>query len=551
MAGTAAAQLHDVTQNPGIAGVPGHPGDSAGIGISFDAQKGTSPDDHGTADAAGKLSSSWIIARDPGRAVRRGRQLFQRKFQVAQGFGPLTGDGVGPRDDLSRSAGLVDSCAGCHGRPRGSAGFGGDVNTRPDSRDAPHLFGLGLQEQLADEITAELRAIRDDAIADAKRRGRRQTRELRTSHSKGRIFYGVIRANPNGTVDTSGVIGVNPDLRVRPFFFQGGTMSIREFLVGAFNAEMGLESPDIDLQAAQSGPVVTPAGMLLDGTVDFIENAPVATPADDGDGDGVTNEIPTSIVDFTEFYLLNYFKAGTGEITREAQLGRAVFTSIGCSSCHVPNLTIARDRRVADLETAFDPDQGNPFNRMFATATLFVAPNPALPPIIGTGTAEAPEHPQGLLPAGGSFVVRNFFADMKRHDLGPNFHERNFAGNLTQVAVGVDPPRDANNFNRLFITEPLWGVGDTAPYGHDGRSGNLQDVILRHGGEAQAARNRYDRLSSTRQEWLKAFLRTLVLFGPDDTASNLRPAVPSDPLYPQVNHGSIALGAIFTTPGAE
>jgi hypothetical protein len=32
---------------------------------------------------------------------------------------------------------------------------------------------------------------------------------------------------------------VNPDLRVRPFFAQGGTISIREFLVGAFNAEMG------------------------------------------------------------------------------------------------------------------------------------------------------------------------------------------------------------------------------------------------------------------------------------------------------------------------
>jgi hypothetical protein len=26
--------------------------------------------------------------------------------------------------------------------------------------------------------------------------------------------------------------------------------------------------------------------------------------------------------------------------------------------------------------------------------------------------------------------VRNFFADMKRHDLGPNFHERNYNGTL-------------------------------------------------------------------------------------------------------------------------
>jgi hypothetical protein len=547
--GSASAQLHDVTQNPDIVGVPGHPGDSAGIGISYDAQKGTSPDDHGSAEAAGKGSSAWIIARDPGRAVRRGRQLFQRKFEVAQGFGPLTDDGVGSTGaDLSRSAGLADSCAACHGRPRGSAGFGGDVATRPDSRDAPHLFGLGLQEMLGDEITAELRAIRDRAIRDARRRRHPVSRKL---VSKG-IDYGVITAHRNGKVDTSRVVGVNADLRVRPFFAQGGTVSMREFIVGALNAEMGLESPDTDLIEAQTGQVITPAGMVLNGAVDFVENAPVSSPSDDADGDGVTNEVPVSIIDFMEFYLLNYFKAGTGRQTKESLLGRALFSSIGCSDCHKPNLTINHDRRVADVETVHNPADGNPLNNMFATASLRVVPNAALPAIIGTGTAAAPEHPQGLSPSGASFVVRNFFADLKRHDLGPNFHERNYVGNVAQVSPLVEPPHDpVTNFTTLFITEPLWGVGDTPSYGHDGRSGNLRDVILRHGGEASRSRNLFARLSNTQQVWVQEFLRTLVLFSPDDTASNLRPVVPTDPLYPQVNHGSIALGAIFTTAGAE
>jgi hypothetical protein len=77
-------------------------------------------------------------------------------------MGPITGDGAGDIElDDRIGAGLSDSCAGCHGRPRGSAGHGGDVATRPDSRDAPHLFGLGLVEMLADEMTTELRAIRD------------------------------------------------------------------------------------------------------------------------------------------------------------------------------------------------------------------------------------------------------------------------------------------------------------------------------------------------------------------------------------------------------
>jgi hypothetical protein len=49
----------------------------------------------------------------------------------------------------------------------GAAGSGGNVATRPDSRDAPHLFGLGLKEMLADEITHDLRHIRAQAVAEA------------------------------------------------------------------------------------------------------------------------------------------------------------------------------------------------------------------------------------------------------------------------------------------------------------------------------------------------------------------------------------------------
>ena len=40
-------------------------------------------------------SSSFLIARDPFRAIVRGRQLFQRKFTQAQGVGPRTNDGEG------------------------------------------------------------------------------------------------------------------------------------------------------------------------------------------------------------------------------------------------------------------------------------------------------------------------------------------------------------------------------------------------------------------------------------------------------------------------
>jgi Di-haem oxidoreductase, putative peroxidase len=511
---SALAQFPDKTRNPNAA--------NEGINKSLAQQAGVGRGNTSTAN-----SSAFIIARDPFRAIRRGRQLFQRKFLRGEGLGPITGEGDGKTDigtDLIIGAGLADSCAACHGLPRGSAGFGGDVVTRPDSRNAPHLFGLGLKEMLADEITAELRNIREDAIRDADRTNRNVTRTLRTSAGKGSVEYGRITARPNGSVDTSDVEGVDPDLRVRPFFLHGETMSIREFLVGAFNAEMGLEANDPDLRNAERDGgrrVVTPAGMVLDGRTDAIEQPPVENANHDGDNDGVVNEIPTSLVDFMEFYLLHYFKAGTGEPSADATSGRASFTSLGCAECHIPNMTINRDRRVADLETVFDPVQGNPFNRLFATAV------PAFTSIDDPGNFPTLKRPNN-----GSFVVRNIFTDFKRHDLGPNFHELNFN----------------NTMRTQMLTTPLWGVGSTPTYGHDGRSHDLMTVILRHGGEAQQARNNFANASSTTRRNVIAFLNTLILFAPDDTSSTLQPADPNTPGYPQFGHGSIRLTALFNDP---
>src|SRR5262245_10790402 len=313
----AQAQLTDLTQTPNP--------ENAGIVKSRQQQIGA-----GVGNVMTPGSSSFIVARDPARAIRRGRQLFQRKFTDAQGFGPRAGDGVGSiATNAAIGAGLIDSCAGCHGRPRGSAGFGGDVVTRPDSRDAPHLFGLGLQEMLADEITGELRDQRTNAVNQARSTGQTVTRSL---SSKG-INYGQIRALPNGTVDTSGLRGIDADLRVKPFFAHGGTTSIREFVVGAFNDEMGLQAVDPMTAAAAAGArVTTPTGMVLNGATDVVKRSLVTTVADDQDLDGKVNEIPTSLVDFMEFYLFNYFKPGQYQHTNTGQLGQNLLNQIGCTA---------------------------------------------------------------------------------------------------------------------------------------------------------------------------------------------------------------------------
>jgi len=88
---------------------------------------------------------------------------------------------------------------------------------------------------------------------------------------------------------------------------------------------MGLQSADADLlAAAQGGAITTPAGMALDGAKDAVEAPPATSPSADPDGDGVIDEVPASLVDFMEFYLLNYFKPGHGEPSPVAQAGLTI-----------------------------------------------------------------------------------------------------------------------------------------------------------------------------------------------------------------------------------
>jgi CxxC motif-containing protein (DUF1111 family) len=247
----------------------------------------------------------------------------------------------------------------------------------------------------------------------------------------------------------------------------------------------------------------------------------VCDPGIDGDSDGVVNEIDPALVDYLEFYLLNYFKPALGKQTNYTRQGQLLMERIGCTGCHTPDLAVERDRRVADVETQHDAEKGI-FNRLFATITTsfkVVEDGEALP---------------RLVPKGESFTVRNIYTDFKRHDLGPAFHEREYDGSYVNE----------------FVTEPLWGVGSTAPYGHDGRSINLEEVILRHGGEAQGSRDAFAALNDNNRRKLLEFLQSLVLFPPDDTASNLDPGVPgSETPQDPTQHGSLGLGSLFQDAG--
>jgi CxxC motif-containing protein (DUF1111 family) len=86
------------------------------------------------------------------------------------------------------------------------------------------------------------------------------------------------------------------------------------------------------------------------------------------------------------------------------------------------------------------------------------------------------------------------FTDLLLHDLGPG------------LANGIEQGEATGS---EFRTTPLWGVGWTAPYLHDGRAPTLTAAIDAHGGEAQAARDAFAALSASDREALLAFLRAL------------------------------------------
>ena len=92
------------------------------------------------------------------------------------------------------------------------------------------------------------------------------------------------------------------------------------------------------------------------------------------------------------------------------------------------------------------------------------------------------------------------YTDLLLHDLGP------------ELADGrPDFAADGNEWR----TPPLWGLGlvstvlPGASYLHDGRARTVAEAILWHGGEGEAARERFRTASADDRRALLAFLSAL------------------------------------------
>ncbi len=418
-----------------------------------------------------------------------GEHLFTARFNRCDGQGrpATTGTGVNREPGqpaLSRISGPdANSCAGCHQQPRpgGSGDFIANVfvlaeaadpvlNTTDAAfsnlRNTPGLFGAGPIEMLAREMTAELHAIRDAAVAQAAATDQTVIVPLIV---KG-ISFGTLTVQADGTVNASNVAGVDSDLIIKPFHQSGVVVSIREFTVNSMNQHHGMQ--------AEERFDVNPA--LL---------------AADYDEDGVEREL--TIGDITAAVI---WQAALGipvqvlpedpALLAAVQHGESLFTQIGCASCHVPALPLK--------------------------SRFFIEPNPYNPP--GTWAdigqpfvfdmTEAGEYPR-LERVDNGAVVRAY-TDLKRHNLCDPADQpdaiRYFCNE--QLAQGR-PDSQGRPGAEFFITRRLWDVGSSAPYGHRGDLTTITEAILMHGGEARISRDAFTNLEFSDQQALVDFLRTL------------------------------------------
>lgn len=77
---------------------------------------------------------------------------------------------------------------------------------------------------------------------------------------------------------------------------------------------------------------------------------------------------------------------------------------------------------------------------------------------------------------------------------------------------GTETPGELFDLKRLreWRTPPLWGLADSAPYLHDGRARTIEAAILAHGGQAASSVAEFTKLDADDRRDLLAFLSSLV-----------------------------------------
>ena len=234
----------------------------------------------------------------------------------------------------------------------------GQFNGR--SINPPFNFGAGGVELLAKEMTYHLQKLKAKAIANPG--------TVIILKTKG-VYFGKIKADYHGNLDTSHVEGIDPDLVVRPFGRKGNNSSLRVFDIGAMQFHFGMQPVE-----------VVGKGMDLD-------------------GDGVVNEILVGELSAVHIFQATLLAPFMEELTKKAKMGFGIFKRIGCAKCHIPFL----NTKSKHLAFSFPEVETDPMANVYSKVNLIETAN--------------------FKPNDKGGIIVPLFADLKRHDMGPGLAE--------------------------------------------------------------------------------------------------------------------------------
>ncbi len=431
------------------------------------------------------FDQSDVIKMPLGQVFAAGQQIFVTDFNACDGAGrPGTNGGVTPRPvdpttgpRFTRvSSPEASSCAGCHNQPQpGGAGdfvanvfvlaqnaipvtgtiLDADFNQTFPERNTLGMFGSGAIELLGREMTQDLLALKAQAISQAASSGK----DVSVALTSIGVSFGSLTAHSDGSVDTSAVVGVNPDLVIRPFSRKGAMRSVREFSVNAFNQHHGMQA---------------------------VERFGLGT---DPDQDGVTNEL--TIGDITAATVFQAalrvpVQSEANEDHKTVERGERLFAEVQCATCHIPALPLR--------STVFcDPDPTNPASGPFKTFN---------------DTSQSVCFDLRKTSGVGADGMVRAYTDLKRHvicDVAKPHYCNEPDSPLQPDDSTATIPQDQ------FLTAKLWDVGNSAPYGHRGDLDTIFAAIVAHGGEATSSEAEFAALPDADQAAIVMFLKTLVM----------------------------------------
>jgi CxxC motif-containing protein (DUF1111 family) len=296
------------------------------------------------------------------------------------------------------------------------------------------------------------------------------------------FFDGLVAAEPaaqRGTVNRGQIVLPNPGdsgqaigtTRVTRFGWKAGVPSMIQFSADAYVNEMGITT-----QSCSRGTAITafsvesaPNGVPVSANCD--DRAPRQTgtnpggltatqwsQVDDAVGAcaGGLTEVQDDVFLFATF--MTALAPGPRDLSDQISVtrGQPLFSQVGCNNCHV-------------------------------TTTFRTPANPAPVSIDGAGS-ESVRVP-------GNFAF-NPFSDFAVHDMGSLGDQIGNAG-------------DSQARTRQMRTAPLWGVRFRNHLLHDGRCSDVPCAVRAHDGQAAAARNAFNALSSDNQHNIVQFVRSL------------------------------------------